>query len=82
MASACDATASVVPALIQIYMRLGFAQMSKQTIKAYHNKMAVEDNEDSSAGATVRPSVLSPRASRAILHSQHPADCVLPILVS
>jgi len=28
-----------------------------------------------------RPSVLSPRASRAILHSRHPADCILPILV-
>jgi len=25
--------------------------------------------------------VLSPRASRAILHSRHPADCILPILV-
>ena len=25
--------------------------------------------------------MLSPRASRAILHSRHPADCILPILV-
>ena len=28
-----------------------------------------------------RPSVLSPRASRAILHSRHPADCILHIWV-
>jgi len=31
--------------------------------------------------SAARPSVLSPRASRAILHSRHPADCILPILV-
>ena len=31
--------------------------------------------------SSARPSVLSPRASRAILHSRHPADCILPILV-
>jgi len=31
--------------------------------------------------SAARPSVLSPQASRAILHSRHPADCILPILV-
>jgi len=31
--------------------------------------------------SAARSSVLSPRASRAILHSWHPADCILPILV-
>jgi len=31
--------------------------------------------------SSARPSVLSPRASRAILHSRRPADCILPILV-
>ena len=31
--------------------------------------------------SSARQSVLSPRASRAILHSRHPADCILPILV-
>jgi len=31
--------------------------------------------------SAARSSVLSPRASRAILHSRHPADCILPILV-
>ena len=30
---------------------------------------------------SARLSLLSPRASRAILHSRHPADCILPILV-
>jgi len=30
---------------------------------------------------SAKPSVLSPRASRAILHSRHSADCILPILV-
>jgi len=30
---------------------------------------------------SARPSVLSPRASRTILHSRHPADCILPISV-
>ena len=31
--------------------------------------------------AAARPSVLSPRASRFLLHSRHPAGCVLPIFV-
>ena len=31
--------------------------------------------------SSARPSVLSPQASRAILHNRHPADCILPILV-
>ena len=31
--------------------------------------------------SSARPSVLSPQASRAILHSQPPADCIKPILV-
>jgi len=29
-----------------------------------------------------RPAVLSLRASRAILHSRQPADCILPVFVS
>ena len=31
--------------------------------------------------SSARPSVLSPQASRANLHSRHPADCILPILI-
>ena len=31
--------------------------------------------------SAARPSVLSPRATRAILHGRHPAVCILPILV-
>ena len=31
--------------------------------------------------SAARPSVLSPRVFHAILHSRHPADCILPILV-
>jgi len=31
--------------------------------------------------SSARPSVISPRVSCAILHSQHPADCILRILV-
>jgi len=48
------------------------------TVVAIASQPALLMSPDISAA---RPSVLSPRAFGAILHSRHPADCILPILV-